>query len=322
MHHHAEVLGDHLAHPVRDGRGDVDAVDAAVLDALSARSAGDRDAASLEVQHRLALGGAHQHLGAGAGGEARLQPARGVAGREERLRPRGVVAVHEDLLGAVDGDRLRVGGEPAHAELELGRLLDGALGERPGARDLAADEQGERVGGGVPQDGDGRLELPEAVRDGRGGIGGDQQRMVDPVRDVRLDGGRAAHSHLLHRLEDLDRRQEREHLRDLGGRHARDEPRDLPARDGRVDQHAREGERVERHGLLGHGDVDATAGDELVEQVEVRLRLAVELDDPPALDAERRLRVEWARERDEAERRILGNEVVAADRPCRVELGP
>ena len=134
--------------------------------------------------------------------------------------------------------------------------------------------------------------------------------------------GRAAHSHLLHRLEDLDRRQEREHLRDLGGRHARDETRDLTARDGRVDEHAREGERVERHGLLGHGDVDATAGDELVEQVEVRLRLAVELDDPPVLDAERRLRVEWARERDEAERRILGNEVVAADRPCRVELGP
>ena len=38
VQHHAEVLGDHLAHAVGHRADDVDAVDAAVLDALRARA--------------------------------------------------------------------------------------------------------------------------------------------------------------------------------------------------------------------------------------------------------------------------------------------
>ena len=108
VHHREQVLGDHLAHAVGHRAGDVDAVDAAVLRALRAGRARHGEAARLEVEHRAALGRAHQALGARARGEAHLEPARGVAGGQERLRPGRVVAVDEDLLGAVDRDRLGV----------------------------------------------------------------------------------------------------------------------------------------------------------------------------------------------------------------------
>ena len=175
--------------------------------------------------------------------------------------------------------------------------------------------------GRVAQDRDGGLELPEAERHRGGGVGGDQERVVDAVRHVRLDRRRPPHAHLLHRLQDLDRREERERRGDLRRGHARGQARDLAAGDRRVDDHARELERFERHRLLGDGQVDAVARDELVEEVELGLRLAVELDDPPILDPERGLGIERAREGDEAERRVLGYEVVAADRPRGVERG-
>ena len=82
----------------------------------------------------------------------------------------------------------------------------------------------------------------------------------------------------------------------------------------------RERDLVERHRLLGDGEVDAATGDELVEQVELGLGLAVELDDAAVRDAQRRLGVVRAGERDQAERGVLGHEIVAADRPRRVEL--
>ena len=92
------------------------------------------------------------------------------------------------------------------------------------------------------------------------------------------------------------------------------------ARRGAVDEHPRERDVVERHRLLGDREVDAAAGDELVEQVELGLGLAVELDDAAVLDAQRGLGVVRARERDQPERGVLGHEVVAADGPRRVEL--
>ena len=122
------------------------------------------------------------------------------------------------------------------------------------------------------------------------------------------------------RLEDLDRRQEREHGRDLRRRHAGGETGDVAARHGRIDDHPRELDCVEGHGFLGDSHVDAVEGDELVQQVELGLRLAVELDDATVLDHEGGLWVEGAREGDQAERRVLGNEVVAADRPVGVEV--
>ena len=49
--------------PGTDG-GHAGPVDAAVLDALGADGPGQRDAARLQVQHRLALRAGHQDLGA------------------------------------------------------------------------------------------------------------------------------------------------------------------------------------------------------------------------------------------------------------------
>ncbi len=77
--------------------------------------------------------------------------------------------------------------------------------ERARRGHLAADQQRDGVERRVAQQRHGRLELAEAERDRAGGVGGQQQRVVDAVRDVRLDRRRAAHAHLLHRREQLDR---------------------------------------------------------------------------------------------------------------------
>ncbi len=289
------------------------AVDPPVLHALRARRPRDGDAARLEVQHRAALGGAHQALGPGAAGEAHLEAARGVAGGEEGLRPRRVVAVHEDLLRAVDRDRLGVRRQPAQPELELRPLLDRALRERAGRGHLRAHQQRQGVGRRVAQHGDGRLQLAEAERHGRGRVGREQQRMVDAVGHVRLDRRRPPHAHLGHRRQQLDGREQRQHLGDAGRRHAAHQARELGAGDVRVDEHAGELQRLERHRLLGDVDVDPVAGDELVDEVEVGLGAPVELDDPPVAHHQRGGRVVGTGERDQAELGVLRHEVVAAD---------
>ncbi len=320
VHHREQVLRDHLAHAVGHRPGDVDAVDPAVLGALGARGARHGQTACLEIEHRAALGGAHQALGSRPRGEAHLEPARGVARGQERLRPGRVVAVDEDLLRAIDRDRLCVRREAAHAELELQALLDCALRERARRGHLPSDEQRDGVERRVAQQRHRRLELAEAQRHGARRVRCEQERMIDAVGDVGLDRRRAAHAHLLHRREQLDGREESEHARELRRRHARREARDLPARRRDVDETARELDVVERHRLLGDSEVDAAARDELVEQVELGLGLAVELDDAAVLDAQRGLGVVRARERDQPERGVLGHEIVAADGPRRVEL--
>ena len=191
----------------------------------------------------------------------------------------------------------------------------------PAAATWLPDEQRERVDRRVPQQRHGGLELAEAVRDGRRGIGCKQQRMVDAIRDVRLDRGPAAHAHLLDRAHQLDGREQREHGREFCRRHAAHEPADLVAGHARIHDHARHREVVECHRLGRDTSVDPVAGDELVEQVEVGLGDPVELDDPPVGDPQRRRRIGRARERDQPDRGILGHEHVAADRALLVEGG-
>ena len=94
-------------------------------------SADEREAARLEIEHRLPLGLPHQRFGAAARGEANLDAAGRVSRREERLRPRRVVSVDEHGLGAVDGQRLGIGHEALDRKPEVQALLDGALGEDP-----------------------------------------------------------------------------------------------------------------------------------------------------------------------------------------------
>ena len=271
--HDQEVLGEQLAHAVGHAADHAGAVDAAVLHALGAHGAGQGDAARLEAEHRAALGGAHQRLRAAAARDPHLEPAGGVGRAEERLGPGRVVAVDEDLLGAVEADGLGVGGEPPQAELELERLLDRALRERAGGADLRADEHRERVGRRVGVDRHGGLDLAEAVGDRGRGVGGEQQRVVEPVGDVRLVARRPAHAHLAHRHLQLDRAQQGDDAGELLRRRPGGETDDLGARDVRVDDQAGERDVVERVRLLGDGRVQAARGDERVDEVEVRGRV-------------------------------------------------
>ena len=172
----------------------------------------------------------------------------------------------------------------------------------------------------MAQDRDRRLELPEPERDRSGGIGRHQKRMIHAVGYVRLDRGRSANPHLLDGLKDLDGPQQRERGGDLGGGHPGREPRHLGSRNTWVDNHPREVDDWQRHRFLGNLEVDSAPRDELVEQVELGLGDTVELDDPAVLDSQRRLRVERARERDQAKRRVFRYQLVLADRPVSEEL--
>ena len=181
-----QVLGQDLAHAGGNGEDERDAGDRAVLDALRAGGADRRQAPCLEVEDRSALRAPHQRLRATAGGEADLDPARGVRRGEERLRPRCVVAVGEDRLGAVDGERLRVGHETANRKLEVSSLLDRALRHHARPAGLRADEQRDRVQRRVARDPHRSLHLGEAAGCSLGGVGGEQRRVLLEVRDMRL----------------------------------------------------------------------------------------------------------------------------------------
>ena len=172
---------------------------------------------------------AHQQLGRGAGGAARLDPARSIGGGEERLRPGRVVAIHERCLGAVDRHRLGVRGEAGHADAQLFRLLDRALEQHAAAAHRGTDGAGHRIGPGIGGDAHRRLDLVEAERDRDGGIGRQLQRVVLGIGDVRLVAGRTALPHLRIGEGDLQRRHLRDHRHELGRRHAARQPLE-PAR--------------------------------------------------------------------------------------------
>ena len=243
------VLGQHLARAARYRERERDARDRAVLHALRAGGADEREAARLEIEHRLPLGLAHQRFRAAARGEAHLDAARGVRGREERLRPRCVVAVDEHGLGAVYRERLGVGHEPQDGEPQVQALLDRALGEDTRPAGLRADEDRERVQRGVAGDADRRLHLGEPAGGGLRGIGGEQRRVLLQVRDVGLVRGSPPGAQLLQREHQLDRV---EHADD-----PREPRRRQPAREAdevvpqRVDVHEPSGDLrvVERGGL-------------------------------------------------------------------------
>ena len=246
-----------------------------------AQRPGERHASRLQVEDRALLGRTHQHLGPAAAGHPHLQAARGVGGGQDRLGERGVVAVDEHLLGAVDGDRLGVAGQPAQAEPQFQRLLDRALGHRAGHADLASDQQRDRIGRRVAQHRNRRLDLAESVGDGAGRVGGDEQRVVELVGDVGLVARRSPGAHLAHRHLHLDGGEQRDDAGQFGRGGAADQPHDVGATDVDVDHHSRQRHVVERHRLRRHLEVQPVAGDELVDDVEVLGRLAVEFDDDP-----------------------------------------
>jgi len=271
------------------------------------------DAPGLQVQHRLALGAGHQHLGARARGHPHLHAAGGVRGGQERLRPGRVVPVGEDLLGAVERDGLGVGGKPAHAELQFDGFFHRALDEHTLGRHGRADQARDRVARRVGEDRNGRLDLTEAeARRGRG-VRGEQQRVIEPVGDVRLVARRAAGAQLGHRDAELGRREQGEHAGELGRRGARAQRRDLGPRHAGVDGAAGELGVRQRHGLRRRIQVEAVPRDKFVDRVEAGLRHAVHLHHPARRHDEARFRVMGGAQRDEAEIHVLHREPVQVD---------
>ena len=285
------VLAEDRARPARHGEDERDARDRPVLHALRARRADDREAARLEVEHREALRVAHQRLRAGARGEPHLHAARRVGGAEERLRPRRVVAVDEDGLGAVDRQRLRVRDEAADRELEVAPLLDRALGHHARAARLRADEERDCVQRRVASDADGGLHLREAAPRRLGSVGGEERRALLEVRHVRLVPRRAPRAELLQREHELDRVQEPDDAGELRRRQAARESHELGARNVHVDEQVRELELVERHRLGHNVEIEPVCDDEAVDDVEVRGLASVHARDDPVHDDQLRLRV-------------------------------
>ena len=173
--------------------------------------------------------------------------------------------------------------------------------------------------GASPVHGHGGLDLAEAEGDRGGGVGGQQQRVVETVGDVRLAGRRAAHAHLGDRHLQLDGAQERDDARELGGGRAAGEADDvLPGR-ARVDDEAGELDVVEAGRLPRHRRVDAVRGDERVDEVEAGGGHAVQLSDAAGrVDLDGGLGIVRARERDEPRVVVLVGEAVKVDR-ARVE---
>ena len=295
------VLGEDRAGSARDRQDERDARDRAVLHALRAGGPHDRDAARLEVEHRLPLGRAHQRLRAGARREPHLHAARCVGRPEERLRPRRVVAVGEHGLGAVHRERLGVRHEAADRELEIAALLDRALRHDAGPARLRAHEQRDRVQRRVAGDADRGLDLGEPARGSLGRVGGEQRRALLEVRHVRLVPGEAARAQLLEREHQLDGVERAHDPRELGRREAARKPHQLVAGDVDVDELA--GERLvrQRHRLGRHLEVEAVCHQEAVDDVEVARVAPVHPHDDPVGHHELGLRIARPVRRDEPE---------------------
>ena len=231
-----------------------------------------------------------------------LTPREAYAEREERLRPRRVVAVDEHRLGAVHRQRLGVRDEALDREPQVQPLLDRALRQHAGPAGLRADEDRDRVQRRVARDADRRLELGEAARRRLGRVGGEQRRVLLQVRHVRLVRGRAARAQLLQREHQLDRVEHRDHAREPRRRQSAREAHEL-ARAARRRRRACRAISASSSAAASRGDleVEPVARDEVVERVPVLSRRAVELDDAAVLDHERRLRIVRPVHRDEPE---------------------
>ena len=104
-----------------------------------------------------------------------------------------------------------------------------------------------------------------------------------------------------------------DHLHDLGRSEAADDAHDGCARNRDVHQHAGDGEGIRGHRPFGSRNVDGAASDETVQEVEFRLGLAVQFDDPPILDLDLRFWVGRAVEQDQAGFRPFLDKAIAID---------
>ncbi len=316
-----EPRGDHVLAEDRPGAArhrehERDARDRPVLDALRTGRTHRGEAARLEVEHREALRVAHEGFGARARREPHLDAPGGVGGAQERLRPRRVVAVDEDGLGAVHGQRLGVRDEAAERQLEVAALLHGALGHHTGPAGLRADQERDRVQRRVARDADRRLDLGEAAPCSLGRVGREECGALLQVGDVRLIRGCPPCAKLLQREHQLHRVEQPDHTCELRRRQPAREADELRSRHLDVDEHAAECEVVERHRLDGDTEVETVRHDEAVDHVEIRRGASVQAHDDAVLDEQLRLGVAGPSGSHEAELGMRRHEQLA------IELAP
>ncbi len=294
-----DVLGQDRPGSARDRQHERNAGDRAVLDALRARRPHDRDAPRLEIEHREPFGVPHQRLGACPRRESHLDAARGVRGREERLRPRRVVTVREHALRAVHGERLGVGDEAANRELEIAALLHCALRHHSGPARLRADEQGERVERRVARDAHRRLELVEAAASGFRRVGGEQRGALLEVRHMRLVARIASRAELLESHHQLDGVEHPDDPCQLGRCEPAGQPDELVARHVDVDEHPRKPLVGELHRLDATSRSSPCATRKRSMTSKSSARTTVEPHDHTVLDNELRRRIGRSRGGDE-----------------------
>ncbi|CRI80500.1 Uncharacterised protein [Salmonella enterica subsp. enterica serovar Typhi] len=204
-----------------------------------------------------------------------------------------------------------------HAELQLGGFFQGALSQYARTTNLRADQQRDGVERRVACYRNRGFLFVKPAPCAFGGIGGNLHRVILDVGDVRLLRRRAACAHFLHRHHHLNHVHMRNHFNNFRRGHGGGQRNDFAALDVRIAEHVSQLDRIHRHHFFGAVQVDAVAGDKVVDQVEFANRFSVQLGHRAVNDFNRRFWIVRAFHRDKAFFDPLLNEAVLIHRAFR-----
>ena len=195
------------------------------------------------------------------------------------------------MFGAVDRQRFGVGGQTLHRQAQSQGFFDGTLGHHAPSSRLGSHQNRQGIEWRCPRHPHRRLDFRKTPQGGFGSICRQERRVFPAVGDMGLIGRDAPHAHFgqavhhfehIHMAHDVDQ---------FGRRTSRGEAQQRLAGNVDIGQHMRKLQRIKRHRLWRHRQIDAVAGDKRIERVEIRFESAIELDHAPGLDAQRRLRI-------------------------------
>ena len=204
-----------------------------------------------------------------------------------------------------------------HAELQLGGFFQRALSQYARTAYLRADQQRDGVERRVARYRNGGFLFVKSAPCAFGGVGGNLYRVIFDVGDVRLLGWGAAGAHFLHRHHHLNDVHMRNHFDNFCRRHRGGQRDDFAAFNVRIAQHVGQLNRIHRHHFFGAIQVNAVAGDKVVDQVKIAHRFPVQLGHRAVNDFYRRFRIVRAFHRDKAFFDPLLNEAVLIHRAFR-----
>ena len=204
-----------------------------------------------------------------------------------------------------------------HAELQLGGFFQRALSQHARTAYLRAHQQRDGVKRRIARYRNRGFLFVKSAPCAFGGVGGNLYRVIFDVGDVGLLGRGAASAHFLHRHHHLDHVHMRNHFDDFRRRHRGGQRDDFAAFDVRIAQHIGQLDRIHRHHFFSAVQIDAVAGDEVVDQVKFAYRFPVQLGYRAVNDFNRRFRVVRAFHCDKAFFDPLFNEAVLIHRAFR-----